>query len=426
MESSTKTHLGPSTATVKRNIRWKNITTTLLAMWIVGMIDKIGVAVIATNKTFLTDMNLIGQNAKIGSLVSAMLFSYGIGFFLWGYFTDRLGPRLCAIIGLSGWGLSTAMAAMAPNFETLFISRILLGLTEAFLWPVSNSLTARWFPLNERGRAKSIWINGTNIGPGITGFLVTFLLASFEWRGVFWFLTAAALFVCLPMVIFLVRDLPAKDQRVSEKELAHIQAGQLIVENKSGEKNIRSTLKYWLTVLSFGVNILGVYGIATWFPSYLANAKHFSSKETSFYMLFAYAVALIVTFWIGAHTDKTHKKAIWTFRGYLGGAIFLFLASQIDSPVADALLVGGALTLLQGFTTPMVHGIMHSMSTTEEIGKNTGIMSGVANMIAAFIPAAMGALITLGHGSYAYAWTLLIGAFIIAAACGLMLKQRGY
>jgi MFS family permease len=83
------------------------------------------------------------------------------------------------IIGLMGWGISTALAALAPNFEVLFVARILLGLCEAFLWPVSNSLTARWFPLSERGRAKSVRINGTNIGPGITGFLITYLIASF-------------------------------------------------------------------------------------------------------------------------------------------------------------------------------------------------------------------------------------------------------
>jgi MFS family permease len=147
----------------KTSVRWKSVTSTLLLIWILGMIDKIGVAVVATNKTFLNDMNLIGQNAKIGSLVSALLLSYGIGFFLWGYLTDRIGPRLCAIIGLTGWGLSTALAALAPSFEVLLVSRILLGLTEAFLWPVSNSLTARWFPMKERGRAKSVWINGTTL-----------------------------------------------------------------------------------------------------------------------------------------------------------------------------------------------------------------------------------------------------------------------
>lgn len=412
--------------TGRTSVRWKSITSSLLMMWIVGMIDKIGVAVIATNPTFLGDMHLVGQNAKIGTLVSALLLSYGVGFFFWGYLTDRLGPRRCAIIGLTGWGLSTALAALAPNFEVLIISRVLLGLCEAFLWPVSNSLTARWFPLNERGRAKSVWINGTNIGPALTGFLITALIASFEWRGVFWFLTIVALVICLPMAIFLLRDDPAEDNRVSENELNHIKSVQLSVTDKAAEKNIRKTFKYWLVVVGFAVNILGVYGLATWFPSYLANAKHFSPKETSFYMLFAYGIALVLTIWIGSHTDKTHKKAIWVFSGFLIAAILLFSATRLPSTVAAACAVAGALTFLQAFTTPMVHGLMHSMSPTEEIGKNTGIMSGVANIIAAFVPATMGALITMAHGGYGYAFALLIGGFLIASLCGGILTKKGY
>src|SRR4051812_20063711 len=150
----------------RTNIRWKSVPVTLLIIWIIGMLDKIGVAVIATNQKFLTDMHLVGQNALIGSLVTALLFSYGIGYFFWGWLTDRFGPKRCAVVGLVLWGISTGMAAISPNFTTLFISRCILGLSEAFLWPVSNSLTARWFPQSERGRAKSIWINGVSIGAG--------------------------------------------------------------------------------------------------------------------------------------------------------------------------------------------------------------------------------------------------------------------
>ncbi|GMA59950.1 hypothetical protein NZD89_10305 [Alicyclobacillus fastidiosus] len=54
----------------RTTIRWSHITTTLAVMWIIGVIDKIGVAVIATNKPFLQDMHLAGHNGLIGSLTS--------------------------------------------------------------------------------------------------------------------------------------------------------------------------------------------------------------------------------------------------------------------------------------------------------------------------------------------------------------------
>ena len=104
----------------RTNIRWKSVPVTLLIIWIIGMLDKIGVAVIATNQKFLTDMHLVGQNALIGSLVTALLFSYGIGYFIWGWLTDRFGPKRCAVVGLARrppWSNRRAMTSCSPKIS---------------------------------------------------------------------------------------------------------------------------------------------------------------------------------------------------------------------------------------------------------------------------------------------------------------------
>ncbi|MCL6593165.1 MAG: hypothetical protein K6T31_04245, partial [Alicyclobacillus sp.] len=69
--------LQASVAAQRSSVRWRAVAPTLLCIWILGMIDKIGVAVIATNPRFLQEMHLVGQNALIGSLTTALLFSYG-------------------------------------------------------------------------------------------------------------------------------------------------------------------------------------------------------------------------------------------------------------------------------------------------------------------------------------------------------------
>ncbi|MBX6352744.1 MAG: MFS transporter [Thermoflavifilum sp.] len=417
-----------SSATMRpaSSVRWWAIAPTLLVIWVVGMVDKIGVAVISTNKQFLNEMHLVGQNALIGSMTSALLFSYGIGFFIWGWLTDRFGPRRCAVIGLTGWGISTLIAALATNVTVLIISRALLGLCEAVLWPVSNALTARWFPQSERGRAKSVWINGTNVGPAIAGFLVTGLISAFQWRGVFWFLTGAAAVICIPLVLGLVRDYPLADKRVSDSERAYIQQGQVLISPAHEPEKVYKKPSFWLVVLAYVVNVMGVFGLATWFPSYLALAKHMSPQATSSYMLLAYGLALILTIWIGAHTDRTHKKAVWIGCGFALSAVFLFLGAEAASPVADALFVAVALTSLQAFTLPTIHGVMHSAVSANEMGTYTGILAGFANMFAAFGPTVMGALITLGGGSYVFAFGFLVLFFIFGSVMGFLLVRQGY
>lgn len=406
-------------------VRWKSIAPTLLFIWIVGMIDKIGVAVIATNKSFLSEMHLAGNNALIGSLVTALLFSYGIGFFIWGWIVDRYGPRRSAIVGMAMWSASTLMAALTPNFQILFISRIILGFSEACLWPVSNALTARWFSLNERGRAKSIWVNGTNIGPAISGFVVIFLMQQFQWRGVFWFLTLLAAAICIPMIYFFIKDDPAKDKRVSESELKHIKSEQLVDagEHRSSGKKMFS---FALVIIAFTATIYGVFGLGTWFPSYLAIAKHMSPGVTSTYILLAWMLGIPTMLLVGKITDKTHRKAVWNVWAFAIAALLLFLSGQIASPVVDVLLVAFAICLINGVTTLIAHALLHSMSSTERMGKDAGIMTGVSNVLGAFGPTVMGALITFGHGTYGYAFGFLIISFLIGSLCGVVLKRHGY
>lgn len=410
------------------SVRWKYIAPTLFVMWVIGMFDKIGVAVIATNKGFLEDMGLVGHNALIGSLITIMLLTYGIGFFVWGPLVDRWGPRNCAIVGLIGWGLSTMMAALSTDYTVLMISRGLLGLAEGFLWPVSNALTARWFPLKERGRAKAIWINGTNVGPALAGFLVIALMGPFQWRGVFWFLTGAAIIVCLPMVLFLVRNDPSQDKRVSKAELDHITAQQVsLAESAGGEKRATvSTGGFWLIVAAAIVNVFGVFGLMTWFPSFLEKAKHVSPPMMSTYLLVGFGVGLLLTIWVGAHTDRTHKKAVWLIWGFVLGAVALFLSAITGPIVGSALFLCASIAFINGITTPMIHGVIHSMSYTWSIGSNTGVMTGVGNTIGAFAPTIMGALVTVATGHYYLAFTFLIVTFLIAAMISIFTTRLGY
>lgn len=412
----------------KSSVRWKSIAPTLLVMWIIGMFDKIGVAVIATNKQFLSDMGILGHNALIGSLVSVMLVSYGVSFFFWGWIVDKWGPKNSAIVGLIGWAISTFLAAVSPGFGMLLFSRVLLGLFEGFLWPVSNALTARWFPLSERGRAKSIWINGTNIGPAFAGFLVIALMGSFHWRGVFWFLTAFAIVICLPMVIFLIKNLPSEDSRVSQSELDLITSEQIKKEDSEGGKK-KSTMKtgaYWLVVFAAIINVFGIFGLMAWFPSYLRNVKHFSPNATSTYELIGFGAALLLTIWVGSHTDKTHRKAVWTIWGFILGAVTLYIAATVSSPVESALFLCASIAFINGITTPMIHGMIHSMSDTFSIGRNTGVMTGVGNTIGALAPTIMGGLITVAHGNYFGSFLFLIISFIVAGFVGIFTRRLGY
>jgi sugar phosphate permease len=387
------------------------------------MIDKVGVGVIAANKGFLASMHLVGKPAEIGLLTTVMLIFYGLSMPVWGTLVDRYGARRCSLVGLTLWGVSTLVAAAASGVLMLMVSRAILGGAEGFLWPAANALTARWFPLSERGRAKSIWINGINIGLAVSGLLVNGVLAMGGWRAVFIVFSALALLVCVPAVFFGVRDDPADHPRISPEELAIIRGDTLDPGDSTLARELR-TGAYWLAVIAWTANNFGVFGLATWFPTYLEKNENLSPGTASLYIALAFILCLIAGPLVGWASDKLNRKAVWLLAGF--GIAVVFLALTWASKGIGVQLTGviGAIVGIEGFTTIAGQAVLHSLTPNERIGRAVGIMSGTSNFIAAFSATIMGALI--GVGGFSAAFTFLMVVFAVGALCGLLLHRARY
>jgi MFS family permease len=403
--------------------RWRRFAPALIAMWIVGMIDKVGVGVIATNSGFLASMHLTGRPAEIGLLTTVMLVFYGVCMPVWGTLADRYGARRCSIAGLTLWGLSTLLAASANGLTVLLISRAVLGAAEGFLWPVSNALTARWFPLSERGRAKSIWINGINLGLAVSGFLVIGVIGISGWRGVFLVLSGLALLVCVPAAMFFVRDDPAEDPRVTPAELAVIKGDTIDAGNSTLSRELR-TGAYWLAVVAWTANNFGVFGLATWFPTYLEKNEGLSAGSASLFIALAFAGCLVAEPLVGWASDRMHRKAIWLFAGFALAVVFLAMTRASSAVAVQLTGVIGAIVGIEGFTTISGQGVLHSIAPTERMGRAIGVMSGTGNFIAAFSATIMGALI--GFGGFSAAFAFLMAVFAVGGLAGLLLHRARY
>jgi MFS family permease len=418
-EASESTAVGTGTPGATR---WRLFAPAVVVIWIVGMIDKTGVGIIAANKGFLSDMHLTGRPAEIGLLTTITLVFYGASMPLWGLAIDRFGPRKCALVGLGFWAVSTVIAGLAGNVPTLLGARALLGVSEGFLWPLSNALTARWFPLSERGRAKSVWIGGINLGFALSGFVISGAIGVSSWRGAFFLLTALAVVVCIPAAWFLLHDDPAQEPKVSAAERALIQRDSIDVAS-TGRTEMRSW-PYWIIVVAWVCNNIGVFGLASWFPTYLKSEHHISGATASGYIALAFVLCILVGPLVGFGMDRMHRKAIWAFAGFAIAAVFLLLIRAIPVAGFQLAAVIVAIVGIEGFSTLAGQGVLHSMAPARRMGRANGVMSGVGNFVGAFGSLIMGALI--GVGGFPAAFAFLIVVFVIGAALCLLLHRLKY
>lgn len=103
-----------------------------------------------------------------------------------GSLADRIGRKRLLLIGATGFGAASAMAAWSTSPEMLIVARLLLGVTGATLMPSSLALIRNIFPDPvERARAIAVWAaamgGGAALGPVVGGVL----LDHFWWGSVF-------------------------------------------------------------------------------------------------------------------------------------------------------------------------------------------------------------------------------------------------
>src|SRR5581483_8864986 len=176
-------------------------------------------------------------NVELGWIFSSFLVGYALFQTVGGRLADRLGPRWVLAAGVLWWGIFTALTAAVPSgiaaALVLFIAvRFLLGAGEAVIYPASNQFVARWIPTQERGIANGWIFAGVGAGAGFTPPLVTYIMLHHGWRASFW-VCAVIGFVSGTVWYLIARDTPADHPRVSESELANIEAGLKVPDSSS-------------------------------------------------------------------------------------------------------------------------------------------------------------------------------------------------
>ena len=191
--------------------RWLLVAPALLFLWIVAQIDKTNVSLIIADPAFLKELNVAGHNTELGGLMSSFFVGYGVSIFIWGFLVDRFGPRKCVIAGTLIWAVMLFLSSRVHDIQQYLLIRLLLGAAEGNLWPVSNALTNRWFPVREHSRVQAFWITGSTLGTAVGVPVVTALILASGWRGS---LAGLSLVSLLPVALFcFVKDRPGEQDR---------------------------------------------------------------------------------------------------------------------------------------------------------------------------------------------------------------------
>jgi DHA2 family integral membrane protein (MFS transporter) len=123
----------------------------------------------------------------------------------WGILGDRLGRRKVLLVGMTAFGLTSALCSFANSPGELIFFRALMGIGAAAVQPQTLSIISNVFEPQERPKAIGIWAGASGMAIALGPITGGILLKYFWWGSIF-LVNVPIVIVGVVAIIFLVPE----------------------------------------------------------------------------------------------------------------------------------------------------------------------------------------------------------------------------
>jgi EmrB/QacA subfamily drug resistance transporter len=158
--------------------------------WILAVLS-LSLLVISLDNTILNvalpsiERDLSASSSELQWIVDSYVLVFAGLLLTAGSLGDRFGRRRALLLGLSIFGVGSALSALAGSADALIASRALMGVGGAFIMPITLSVLTNVFEGRERAKAIGIWTAVAGIGVAVGPVAGGWLLEHFDWTSVF-------------------------------------------------------------------------------------------------------------------------------------------------------------------------------------------------------------------------------------------------
>ncbi|WP_223594761.1 multidrug efflux MFS transporter NorA [Neobacillus bataviensis] len=261
--------------------------------------------VIPVLPTLMNELGITGTT--VGYLTAAFAIAQLIVSPFAGKAADQFGRKIMIVIGLFIFGISEFLFGIGKGIEMLFISRVLGGISAAFIMPAVTAFIADITNLDTRPKALGFMSaaisTGFIIGPGIGGFL-----AEFGTRIPFFFAGALGTIAAILSIILLSEPNRREDNN------------EQVSDSKMGFKRIIAP-KYFLAFILIFIASFGLAAFESFFSLFVDHKFQFKPSD----------IAIVITG--GAIFGAVSQVVLFDWLTKIWGEIKLIRYSLILSAV---------------------------------------------------------------------------------------------
>jgi EmrB/QacA subfamily drug resistance transporter len=370
-------------------------------------------------------------NAYLLTLSSLLLIGGSLG--------DVLGQKRVFLVGVGGFGLTSALCAVASSIPELCVFRSMQGVCAALVTPTALAVIIHVFPEDERAKAIGTWTAMSSIVGVIGPFIGGVLIAAGSWRLIF-LLNAPLVLVTVTLIargvpssasagtggrldllgallaavtlsgsVFAVTEEPTRGWSalvIGSLAVGVVGAVAFVVREARARAPMLPLVLFRERNFTIGnvatlTAYLGLGGVIFLLPVFLQEVSRYSPVQAGLALLPVTSLMIVLSRRFGALADRVGSRVLISL-GALVAAGGLLLLARVDqradyiSEVLPALLVFGlGLAMLVAPLTATVLGAVQEDHAGVAAAVNT-TLSRVAQLLAV---AVLGAVVSLAFAS---------------------------
>jgi ACS family tartrate transporter-like MFS transporter len=400
----------------------RRLIPVMCLMYVVSFLDRVNVGFAA-----------LTMNRDLG--FSPQIYGLGAGIFFFGYFIfevpsnlilEKVGARVWMCRIMVSWGALSMACAFVRGPFSFYVLRFLLGAAEAGLYPGMILYMTYWFPQATRARFVALFLAAVPaasvIGAPLSGLILDFARGLKGWQWLFVLEGIPSILLGVG-VLWLLPDRPAAASWLSSEE-KRLLAARLAAEPKGalhGFWQMLSDKRIWIFIVPDFSIVIGLYGLGLWMPLMISGLG-FSHFQTGLLVALPYVVAMAAMVLIGLSSDRRGERVFHVAGSALLGALGLFAAGLLASPLTMILSfciasIGIYAALAVFWTLPTA--ILRGMAAAGGLA----LLNSFSNLGGYFGPALMG-WAKQQTGSYTFGLDVLAGFLLLAAVSVIIVGKN--
>lgn len=355
-------------------------------LWVVALLNYMDRQMLSTMKEAMShSIPELEKAETFGNLMAAFMWIYGLMSPFAGAIADRMNRKWLIVASLFVWSSVTLLMGFTHDFSTLYILRMVMGLSEAMYIPAALALIADFHTGKSRSLAIGVHMTGLYVGQALGGF-GAMLSHHLSWESTFIYFGLFGALYALVLATFL---------HETDAQLERIKNGAKTNESQSNGLNnvvqsfgkILSSVPFWGMLIFFTATSLPGWATKNWLPTLFEQNLHLNMQVAGPISTATIALSSFIGVFVGgAISDRwvrtNVKGRVYTSAMGLGmmapALAFLGFGSSYWSVIGGGFLFGFGLGFFDTNNMPILCQFFSSRyrSTAYGVMNMSGVIAG--------------------------------------------------